>query len=172
MFELIYGGSASGKSEYAEGLLSDVSEGKYYIATMQPFGDEGRRRVERHRALRMGKGFETIERQRDICGLNFENRPGAVLLECISNLLANEMFGGDNLADAEIIDRIVNGCLSLSQQTEHLVVVTNNVSEDGISYSEETERYIRLLGEINSRLGRAADKITEVVVGIAVVVKD
>ena len=61
MFVLINGGSGSGKSEYAENraVMLSKKEGLllYYIATMKPFGEEGKRRVERHRRLRSGKGY-------------------------------------------------------------------------------------------------------------------
>ena len=65
MFILVTGGSGSGKSEYAENLLED-SPGKYYIATMQVYDAEGRKKVARHQRLRAGKGFQTIEQTRDI----------------------------------------------------------------------------------------------------------
>ena len=65
MLILITGGSGSGKSEYAENTAKELAEKEglslYYIATMKPFGEEGRRRVERHHRLREGKGFETVE---------------------------------------------------------------------------------------------------------------
>ena len=61
MFTLVSGGAASGKSEYAESLvLSCPSEMRYYIATMMPFDDECRARIAKHRAMRAGKGFETV----------------------------------------------------------------------------------------------------------------
>ena len=65
MIHLVIGGSGSGKSEYAENLLED-SPGKYYIATMQVYDAEGRKKVARHQRLRAGKGFQTIEQTRDI----------------------------------------------------------------------------------------------------------
>ena len=65
MLAVITGGSGSGKSEYAERVATSLAKRDglplYYIATMRPFGEEGKRRVERHRKLRAGKGFETIE---------------------------------------------------------------------------------------------------------------
>ena len=56
MIHLVIGGSGSGKSEYAENLLED-SQRKYYIATMQVYEEEGRKKVARHRRLRAGKVF-------------------------------------------------------------------------------------------------------------------
>ena len=63
MFALIFGGSGSGKSEYAEKLSCELAQKneKYYIATMIPYGEEGKKRVERHKKLREGKDFYTIE---------------------------------------------------------------------------------------------------------------
>ena len=66
MLILVTGGSGSGKSEYAEGIAVSLAEREglplYYIAAMKPYGEEGKRRVERHRRLRAGKGFQTVER--------------------------------------------------------------------------------------------------------------
>ena len=62
MIELVYGGSGSGKSEFAEKLILDSEcENRFYIATMKIFDDEGKKRVERHRKLRGNKNFITIE---------------------------------------------------------------------------------------------------------------
>ena len=45
MFALIFGGSGSGKSEYAEKLSCELAQKneKYYIATMIPYGEEGKK---------------------------------------------------------------------------------------------------------------------------------
>ena len=60
MLAVITGGSGSGKSEYAESVATSLAKRDrlplYYIATMRPFGAEGKWRVERHRKLRAGKG--------------------------------------------------------------------------------------------------------------------
>ena len=71
MITLITGGSGSGKSAYAEKYICHASsekgyKEKYYIATMQVFDDEGQLKIDRHRRLRAGKGFITIEQPRDI----------------------------------------------------------------------------------------------------------
>ena len=72
MFHLITGGSGSGKSEYAEQKLMEYAshskrnKKRYYIATMIPFGKETEEKIARHRKLRAGKGFETIECYTDL----------------------------------------------------------------------------------------------------------
>ena len=49
MITLVTGGSGSGKSAYAESLLSSCEGIRYYIATMQIYDAEGEKKVERHR---------------------------------------------------------------------------------------------------------------------------
>ena len=62
MMTLVVGGSASGKSEYAEGLiLAAKSWPRSYIATMQPFDAECLRRIEKHRRQRAEQQFETVD---------------------------------------------------------------------------------------------------------------
>ena len=70
MIHLVTGGSGSGKSEYAEKLSCELAQKneKYYIATMIPYGEEGKKRVERHKKLRESKDFYTIEQTMHISG--------------------------------------------------------------------------------------------------------
>lgn len=200
MITLIIGGSGSGKSAYAEDyvLAAATDLPKYYIATMQVYDAEGERKVERHRRLRAGKGFVTIEQPTDIgkAGIkiagnawneqekgdihevdgmdapNEEKQGGVALLECISNLVANEMFSGEQMPETDaVVRRVTEEIEALAKQLTHLVIVSNNVFEDGIAYDASTLRYIEVLGRINTRLADLADHVLEVVVGIPVTVK-
>ena len=65
---LVSGGAASGKSELAEGIATGFGGVLVYLATMEVWDEEDRRRVDRHRTLRAGKGFVTVERPRDLSG--------------------------------------------------------------------------------------------------------
>ena len=60
---LVIGGSGSGKSAYAEKVALECQKEKrhFYLATMHVFGEEGQKKVERHKRMRAGKGFVTIE---------------------------------------------------------------------------------------------------------------
>lgn len=174
MITLIIGGSGSGKSAYAEKYVLEHAKNlpKYYIATMQIYDAEGVRKVERHRRLRAGKGFVTIEQPTDIAGAVNKISCGIALLECMSNLVANEMFSSEAMPETdEVVQRVITGIKALAQPLDHLVIVSNNVFEDGIAYDASTLRYIEALGRINTELASVADHVTEVVVGIPVTVK-
>ena len=189
MITLVLGGSGSGKSAYAEHLL-DGKTNKYYIATMQVYDAEGEKKVARHRRLRAGKGFVTMEQPRDIgevdfskrvqqameppdrAGQNVTERPRCALLECMSNLVANEMFAENKIRlRDEVTAQILDGIEALNRQLAHFLIVTNNVFEDGISYEETTAEYIEAMGQVNERLAAMADTVIEVVDGIPVVWK-
>ena len=196
MMVLVVGGSGSGKSSYAEKVtvslaqesvkeitksentsLSDFKLNiakKYYLATMQVFDDEGRKKVDRHRNLRNGKGFFTIEQPTRISGAleKMEDGDRTVLLECISNLTANEMFSEKKaMTEIQVTENVIRDIKMLKEQTNHLVVVSNNVFEDGITYDETTTKYIRAMGKINQKLAALADRVVEVVEGIPVIIK-
>ena len=177
MMILVVGGSGSGKSSYAEKTAVSLAQSgmkKYYLATMQVFDDEGRKKVDRHRNLRNGKGFFTIEQPTRISGAleKMEDGDRAVLLECISNLTANEMFSEEQaVTEMQVTDNVIRDIKMLKDQTNHLVVVSNNVFEDGITYDETTTKYIQAMGKINQKLAALADRIVEVVAGIPVIFK-
>lgn len=174
MMTLIIGGSGSGKSEYAESYIASHSMGKdkYYLATMQVFDEEGHRKIERHRRLRQGKGFLTIEQPVSIAEALTQMKQGekAVLLECMSNLVANEMFCGEKTKKSdEVVEKIMHEINLLHRDVTELVIVSNNVFEDGICYDVSTMEYLAALGRINERLAGQADEVIEVVVGIPLV---
>ena len=177
MIHLVYGGSGSGKSAYAENLVMTLNtEKKYYLATMKVFGEEGLKKVQRHKELRAGKSFVTIEKEtlddmEDIKKTVAE-KDSAVLLECLSNLTANEMFREDRMIPCgEVSKKICSALKFLGETVENLVIVSNNIFDDGIEYEKSTIEYMKALGEINVFAAEMADKVTEVVCGIPVEVK-
>lgn len=176
MFHLITGGSGSGKSEYAEQKLMEYAshskrnKKRYYIATMIPFGKETEEKIARHRKLRAGKGFETIECYTDLkkaAEILQTKETGSVLLECMSNLVANEMFQ-ESGARENTVNAVMEGIRSLREQTGDLVIVTNEIFSEAARYEGETETYQRYLGEINQKLAVLSDQVVEVVYGIPV----
>ena len=204
MVILVTGGSGSGKSEFAEKLLTLLQkENRIYIATMEPFGEEAWERIQRHQLQRSSRGFRTIERYKDIGKLTTqkagsgqmpkEDDPGreilpphcGVLLECMSNLAANEMFdrerrsefpGNEMKEDGSeririLCRKICSDIHELKNSTDNLVIVTNEIFSESSVYLGDTVRYQELLGRINRCLGDLSDAVVEVVYGIPVVLK-
>lgn len=169
MIILITGGAASGKSELGERLAVRLKTKRlYYIATMKIWDEECARRVQRHRELRAGKGFETVECPENLCGTAKSIGEGCALLDCLGNLLANEQFGkaGENAAD-----EIMRGVFALSQRLDNLVIVSNEVFTSGESYAAESVKYIENLGYLHAKTARLADIVIEMCCGIPIVHK-
>ena len=179
MVTLVIGGSGSGKSEYAEQLACREPGNRYYIATMEPYDGEMYSRIRRHQKMRKEKGFVTIERYRDLAGLEL-CAAGTILLECMSNLLANELysacpdgtFSGGSRLDEAVAEKILAGIEHVIEQCENLIIVSNDMFSSGERYEAETLRYVRLLGRLNQSLAVRADCVCEVVCGIPVLWKD
>ena len=168
MTALITGGAKCGKSRLAEKILDAYSANKFYIETMQPYGEEAFAAIERHRRIRAGKGFETIEKY---TGLHEAELPENchILLECMANLCANEMFENGSFNDPT--ERIMQGIKHLQSRAETLVIVTNNVGSDGVSYSAETNKYIEVMGRLNALTAAISDTVVECVYGVPVILK-
>ena len=203
MLHVVTGGSGSGKSEYAEKLIAESAlHRRIYVATMMVWDDEGRKRVRRHREMRSGKGFITIEHYTGLSSLELstcdkqstgatlsigekmalaaavrekalpqDGENTSVLLECMSNLLANEMFENDGAGD-KAVEEIIIGIDSLINCTENTVIVSNDIFGDGINYAGKTREYINNLGLINRYISLKADMIYEIVCGIPIAIKE
>ncbi len=183
MFYLVTGGSASGKSAWAEALSESITEGTpgtvVYLATMQPEGREAMERIKKHRLQREGRGFLTVERSRDLTRIDLAatletpSDASVVLLECLGTLLANEMFSDEGvfLGREHSVRRVIDGVEHLRTQVPNLVAVTNEVGSAGCDFDILVLEYIDALGEINCRLASDADVVVEVVAGMPNVVK-
>lgn len=132
MLTLVIGGSASGKSEFAEQLAMDCQEmPKLYVATMYPYDEECRKRIRRHQIMREGKGFITLEQPLNLCDLNIPTG-GTVLVECLSNLVANELYPpgqetGRTLEKDNIIQSVLYGISKMHKNAGSVIVVSNDV---------------------------------------------
>ena len=151
MLTLIVGGSASGKSAFAENCAMEAGENRIYIATMQPMDNECLARIEKHRGMRAQKNFQTVE---CYTGLKQVRVPkdSVVLLECMSNLTANEIYAPEGVGEDRCSEEILAGVKALENQCRHLIIVSNEVFEGGTNYDPSTVRYLDMLGKINREI--------------------
>lgn len=186
MMELVIGGSGSGKSAYAEASvcrehrrLAEASGNRaplYYIADMIPYGAETEKKIAHHREMRAGKGFQTLEWYYGLAEhITAPDAPplegASVLLECISNLTANEMYE-PKAAKIAAAEAVIRGVRMLHERCRNLVVVTNDVFRESGSDSEEMVLYKKNLARINRALAEEADRVTEVVSGIPIQIRE
>ncbi|MBP5460171.1 MAG: bifunctional adenosylcobinamide kinase/adenosylcobinamide-phosphate guanylyltransferase [Clostridia bacterium] len=175
MMTLIVGGAASGKSEYAERLAEEAfakagARGKlWYIATLSASDEESLARVEKHRARRADKGYETVECPNGAALSAFAEQLGdtapIVLLDDFGNLAANELFAPGGGQD---VSSLLATLQKLAERAE-LFCVSNNVFEDHRPGREDPDldRYYQYLADLNTGAARAAGRVCEVTAGLA-----
>ncbi|MBE6725002.1 MAG: adenosylcobinamide kinase/adenosylcobinamide-phosphate guanylyltransferase [Ruminococcaceae bacterium] len=182
---LISGGSKNGKTAFAEraalALAGSASCGKrYYVATMIPYDDEDRKRVELHIEERAGLGFTTLEIARNIASaLDLVKEDGAdpaastFLVDSTTALLLNEMYPGDYSAPADPMaaERCRRGLAGLARGAGNAVFVSDYIYSDAARYDDFTERYRADLASIDRALAEICDTVIELSCGLAVVHK-
>ncbi|MBP5165140.1 MAG: bifunctional adenosylcobinamide kinase/adenosylcobinamide-phosphate guanylyltransferase [Lachnospiraceae bacterium] len=172
---LVLGGSSSGKSAFAESL-SCASENNYYLATMKrpdirdAYYHEIMKRIETHRKSREGKGFITLEIERDIeaeAKKAIEGRADLILLESLSSLLSNEMFNEDIVLNERSCEEKIFAAIELLlKKTGRLVIVSDEIFSDGIIYEEPASMYQRCLSALHEKIAKEAAAVYEVYYGI------
>lgn len=162
---MVYGGSASGKSSYAESIaMSLQGDGRLlYIATMYPYkwnttelDPETMQRIERHRAMRADKGFDTVECYRHVEHI-VAKRQDVLLLECMSNLLANEMYlepdaddGGRPETMSEVEKTGVDG--NVGSDVEKTGIGGNASSDMAETMSPVSKKIVQALVDLSTRV--------------------
>ncbi|MBE6898029.1 MAG: bifunctional adenosylcobinamide kinase/adenosylcobinamide-phosphate guanylyltransferase [Ruminococcaceae bacterium] len=149
-FILISGSNGSGKSLFAEQLISKMPGKRCYIATMKVQTEDNIKRIEKHRKQRQHLNFETLELPYEVASAPIDNQT-VVLLEDVSNLFANAFFEKSGSVDSVFAD-----ILRLKKHCNTLVAVTiSGLQNEG--YDAETATYINNLNSLNQRLFFAAD---------------
>lgn len=162
MLILVTGTPGSGKSKVAEKLACRAGTGKrLYIATMEPVDEESIVRISRHREMRMDKGFDTLEYYGVFSDFTPPKGYDTALLECVTNLLANEMFSPGGAGESWR-ESILGGITRLQRAVETTVVVTNTFSAAHKEYDAATIQYISNMYEINRELAYRADAVADV----------
>jgi len=158
MLIVIAGENGSGKSAYAEKLALAFGGERRYIATMLPYGEEGAKRVEKHRRQRAGMGFTALELPYEVGGAEVP-ADAVVLLEDVSNLLANAMFERGKRASGvlEDIQALMGRC--------RVLIAVTIAGLDARACEGETRGYAEALGSLNGALCALADTVIEMRAG-------
>ena len=167
MITYIYGGVSSGKSEYAEELISEEFNKKIYLATMENAGEHAGKRVEKHLLQREGKGFFTIEEPRHIKDLNIHEDDN-ILLEDLTNLLSNNLFNEAGLKNnfKEITEEIFSDIITLKDRCNSVFIVGNDIFSTERNQSKELDIFIDCLYSLHTKIIEVADRVIEVVYGL------
>jgi len=160
---LVTGGEKSGKSTYAMRAALELGTRRAFVATAEPFDDEMRARIKRHREER-GSLFETIEEPVDVPSvLRRCASYDVVLVDCMTTWLGNLMHYQRDLTAMK--DEL------LASVSGNEVFVTNEVGLGIIPMDASTRLYVEELGRLNAALAQRAERVIFMVAGLPLVLK-
>jgi adenosylcobinamide kinase/adenosylcobinamide-phosphate guanylyltransferase len=162
----VLGGARSGKSRYAERLVTARPRPWVYIATAEARDDEMAARIAEHKARREA-GWQTIEAPHEVPqALDAAPPEAAVLVDCLTLWLSNVMHGAFDVG--KITLRLEDALLRRKGTT---VLVSNEVGL-GIVPDNALGRVFRdTQGTLNQRLAAIASRVVLVVAGQPLFVK-
>jgi adenosylcobinamide kinase / adenosylcobinamide-phosphate guanylyltransferase len=163
---LVIGGARSGKSTFAEGLVTGTGRPRRYIATAEAWDDEMRARIAQHQQDR-GGNWTTVEAPLDLCGaLASATQDEAVLIDCATLWLTNHL-----LADHDLPTETARLTHALASCLAPVVIVSNETGWGIVPENALARRFRDEQGRLNQRLAAHADLVVTVIAGLPMVLK-
>ncbi len=161
----VLGGARSGKSRYAESLVTQLPTPWIYVATAQALDEEMRERIERHRAQRVA-GWITMEAPLDIAVALDAAGAAPVLVDCLTLWLTNVM-----LRDPQAKDLTVTLMEALRRRTAPTVLVSNETGLGIVPDNALARRFRDESGLLHQLIGALANRVVLMVAGLPLSVK-
>jgi adenosylcobinamide kinase / adenosylcobinamide-phosphate guanylyltransferase len=168
--ELILGGVRSGKSRAALTRAQQSAVSIAFLATAQV--DAGMRaRIAAHRAERP-RTWTTVEEPFDVVAAcrRLHGRHELVLVDCLTLWVSNRLLRGDG--DEPIVAEADELAKLMGERVLSLIVVSNEVGEGVHPPTDVGLRFTELMGQVNQRVAAAADRVTLMVAGLPLTIKD
>ena len=163
--ELILGGADSGKTARAEALAAAwLAQGAQheavYIATAQPWDEEMRQRIERHRrdrALRVPRMRTVEEPLALVQAIGQHSRAETlVVVDCLTLWLTAQMMlaAGAGSGDSASLASTIAGCAG------PLVLISNEVGSELVPPGRGVRGFLEALGTVNQQAAAACERVT------------
>jgi adenosylcobinamide kinase/adenosylcobinamide-phosphate guanylyltransferase len=162
---LILGGARSGKSAYAERLITALPPPWVYCATGEAFDSEMQERIAHHQARR-GPGWQTKEEPRDIAPL-IQSSTSPMLVDCMTLWLTNLM-----LADRDIETETAKLLAAARAAQAPIVFVSNEVGLGIVPDNALGRAFRDHAGRLNQAVAAIASRVVFMVAGLPMVLKD
>ena len=163
---LVLGGSASGKSAFAETLVVRTGRPRVYLATAQVYDTEMADKVSAHQAQR-GDEWHTIEAPRDIAApLAAVTADQIILLDCATLWLSNAL-----LANPPAPDTVNDFMNALAACPAPVVVVSNEVGAGIVPDNALARAFRNAQGALNQAIAARAELVVNVIAGLPMTLK-
>ena len=158
----VLGGARSGKSAYAEALVTAHPPPWTYVATAQAFDAEMRTRIDTHRAARV-PGWTTVEAPVELA--EALRASGPVLVDCLTLWLSNLMLSERD------IDAATAKLLRLLDRPNPTVLVSNEVGLGIVPDNALARAFRDAAGRLHQAVAARADRVVLMAAGLPMVLK-
>jgi adenosylcobinamide kinase/adenosylcobinamide-phosphate guanylyltransferase len=164
---LVFGGARSGKSRFAEGLVTALPAPWVYVATGEAGDAEMEARIAHH-AARRGPGWVTREVPLDLADLVREDAaaPRPMLIDCLTLWLSNVMLAERDIEaeSARLVD-------ALRAAGGPIVVVSNEVGLGIVPDNALARAFRDAQGRLNAAVAAEADTVVLMAAGLPLTLK-
>jgi adenosylcobinamide kinase/adenosylcobinamide-phosphate guanylyltransferase len=164
---LVLGGARSGKSAFAESLVTDTGLKRHYLATGRAWDDEMRARIGKHRADR-GEGWVTVEEPLELTSAlaGIDDPAHGVLIDCLTLWATNLMMEERDMARE--FSRLRDHALSARAR---LVFVSNEVGLGIVPENRMARDFRDHAGRLHQQIAAIADEVYFVAAGLPLKMK-
>lgn len=163
---LILGGTASGKSNFAENLARSSNHQRVYMATAQAFDTEMSKKILQHQASR-GPDWQTIETpfllNEEISKISDDK---IILVDCLTLWLSNHL-----LAENHIDDLTRDLLHTINTVNAPIILVSNEVGLGIVPDNQLARKFRQAQGELNQKIAKTADLVVQLYAGIPLPIK-
>ncbi|MBP2033644.1 adenosylcobinamide kinase/adenosylcobinamide-phosphate guanylyltransferase [Clostridium algifaecis] len=172
---LITGGSRSGKSKFAENMITNQTS-VLYIATALATDDDMKKRIEIHK-LHRNHSWHTYEGYNNLAKVIKKSKYKYILLECIGTLVTNIMFDSkknfDRITSDEVKEleyKILSEIKDIVSAVKHgfgdVIIITNEVGMSLVPEYRLGRIFSDILGRVNQLIADNSEKVYVVFCGI------
>ncbi|MEJ5301237.1 MAG: bifunctional adenosylcobinamide kinase/adenosylcobinamide-phosphate guanylyltransferase [Thermodesulforhabdaceae bacterium] len=165
---LVLGGAKSGKSFYAEQIITAAHPPYIYIATAEVLDEEMAERVKHHKERR-GKDWITYEEPLKLTELLESLLPNQlpILVDCITLWLSNLLIA--EKAPKEAVERL---CSVLNHpRSAPIVLVSNEVGWGIVPDNALARKFRDVAGWANQKLAAVCTHVSWMIAGIPILIK-
>ncbi len=164
---LVLGGARSGKSRFAEQLVTDTGLKRHYLATGRAWDDEMKARIAAHRQDR-GDGWATVEEPLQLVEslARLDHAGNVVLIDCLTLWVTNLMMENSNLASA--FESLAN---HIETTRSRLVFVSNEVGMGIVPENRMAREFRDHAGRLHQLIAAKASEVYFVAAGLPLKMK-
>ncbi len=169
---LIMGGARSGKSSFAQRLAKIVGGKVIFVATAQAGDDEMAERIARHKASRPAT-WHTVEEPLELASVlqRETTSTDVVIIDCLTLWLNNLLLKEGSASETEVLEQVDRLLDVYEKGSSSYIIVSGEVGLGLVPPYPLGRLYRDILGWMNQKVARRADKVFLMIAGIPLELK-